>query len=373
MSEETTQSVKIRKEPLVHIIKRAEIAVWKAILIRIIAVILALVVCGIIIVALTGYNPLEVYIGLADGALGTTRRTWATIKDTCTLLLVGLALVPAFKMRFWNIGAEGQMLMGGCASAAIMIYLGDKVPTPVLIILMLLSSLAAGIIWGVIPAIFKANWNTNETLFTLMMNYVAVQLVNFAVTFWEGRAGSNVVGTINPETKAGWLSEIFGKSSYGWHLIIVLIVTLLIFVYMRYTKHGYEIAVVGESQNTAKYAGINVKKVIIRTMALSGAIAALAGFLAVAGADHTIKSDTAGGRGFTAIVVAWLAKLDPFTMILMSFLLVFLSNGSVQIATQFNLNDNMSDVITGIILFFILGCEFFANYKVQFRKRGVKA
>ncbi len=360
-----------RKEPLIHIVKRDSIAIWKSILIRLAAVVASLVVCAIVIVLITKFNPFEVYKALVDGAVGTERRLWATLKETFTLLLISIALVPAFKMKFWNIGAEGQMLVGGAATAAVMIYFSDKLSTPVLFIAMIAASMVSGIIWGIIPAIFKAYWNTNETLFTLMMNYIALQLVNFLITYWENPVGSNKVGTINLQSKAGWLVSNFGM--YGWHIIIVAVITVLMFVYMKFTKHGYEVSVVGESENTAKYAGINVKKVIIRTMAISGAIASLAGFLTVSGADHTIKSTTAGGRGFTAIVVAWLAHLNPFVMVVVSFFLVFLSNGSIQIASQFNLNESMSDVITGIILFFILGCEFFINYKVQFRKKGVKA
>ena len=147
-----------------------------------------------------------------------------------------------------------------------------------------------------------------------------------------------------------------------------MILTVVMFFYLKSTKHGYEIAVVGDSENTARYAGINVRKVYIRTMALSGAICGLAGWLAVSGASHTISTSTAGGKGFTAIIVAWLAKFNTFTMILITFLLVFLEQGAVQIASQYKLNSYVADIITGIILFFILGSEFFCNYKLKFRK-----
>ncbi len=360
-----------RREPLIHIVKRDTIPFGKSMLIRLAGILLALLVCAAVIIIITKYNPLEVYKAIVSGAVGTKRRVWATLKETFTLLLVALALVPAFKMKFWNIGAEGQMLIGGVATAAVMIYFGDKLPVPVLIIAMAAASVTAGVVWGIIPAVFKAHWNTNETLFTLMLNYVALQIVNFCVTYWENPKGSNNVGTINAATQNGWLSSAFG--TYGWHIIVTVIILLLVFIYMNFSKHGYEIAVVGESENTAKYAGINVKKVIIRTMAISGGIAAIAGFLTVSGADHTIKAETAGGRGFTAIIVAWLAHLNPFVMVLISFFLVFLSRGSIEIASKFNLNESMSDVITGIILFFILGCEFFINYRVQFRKKGGRA
>ena len=218
------------------------------------------------------------------------------------------------------------------------------------------------------PALFKAKWNTNETLFTLMMNYVATQLVSFCIVYWENPAGSATVGLINSASRAGWLPPLFDLT-YGWIMVIVVFITAFIYIYLRYSKQGYEIAYVGQSVNTARYAGINVKKVIIRTMAISGGLCGLAGFLLVSGSSHTISAVIAGGRGFTAIVVAWLSKLNTLTMMAVSFLLTFMTKGATQIASQFNLNENASEIITGIILFFVLGCEFFINYRVEFRRR----
>ena len=230
-----------------------------------------------------------------------------------------------------------------------------------------------GGLWALVPAFFKARWGTNETLFTLMMNYVAIQLTSYFVALWENPVGSNTVGVINQRTKDGWFPELFGQE-YGLNVVLVLLLTVGMFLYLKYSKQGYEISVVGDSENTARYAGINVKKVTIRTMAISGAICGLAGFIAVAGASHTISTSTAGGRGFTAIIVAWLAQFNTFVMILISFLLVFLQKGAIQIASQFNLNDYASNIITGIILFFILGSEFFINYRIILRggKEGAK-
>lgn len=284
------------------------------------------------------------------------------------MLCVAVAVTPAFKMKFWNIGAEGQILMGCVASAAMMIYAGNALPTGLLLVLMFVCSFIAGGIWGIIPAFFKARWNTNETLFTLMLNYVAMQVVTFCIVYWENPAGSNSVGIINAPTRAGWFPQLFGLD-YGWNLAIVLLLTVLMFIYMKRTKHGYEIAVVGESENTARYAGINVGKVIVRTVGISGGIAGIAGFILVSGSSHTISTSTAGGRGFTAIIVAWLAKFNVWAMAVIAFLLVFMQQGAIQIATQYNLNENASEVITGIILFFVIGCEFFINYKLEFRKK----
>ena len=283
------------------------------------------------------------------------------------LLCIGVALAPAFKMHFWNIGAEGQILVGGIATAACMIYFAKSMPSWLLFVVMIGASLAAGAVWGFIPALFKARWNTNETLFTLMMNYVAIQLTSFFVAKWERPFGSNSVGIINQATRAGWFPKLFGQD-YLLNVIIVLALTVGMFLYLKYSKDGYEIAVVGESRDTAKYAGISVPSVYIRTMLISGAICGLAGFIAVSGASHTISTSTAGGRGFTAIIVAWLAKFNTLAMVAVSLLLVILEKGAIEIASQYNLNDFASEMITGIILFFILGCEFFIRYKLVFRK-----
>lgn len=351
----------------IHMKKRDAISPFKAWGIRIIAVILSLIVCALVIVALVHQNPLEVYSGIIKGAAGNERRLWVTIREMLVLLLIAVGLTPAFKMKFWNIGAEGQVLMGAAAATALMIYV-KTLPNWLLIIVIIIASCLAGLIWGIIPAVFKAYLNTNETLFTLMLNYVAMQFVTFCIVFWENPVGSNTVGIVNSTDRLGWFPEIFGNK-YGLNVILVVLVAVMMMIYLKYSKHGYEISVVGESENTARYAGINVKKVIIRTMAISGAICGLAGAITVCGASHTISTSTAGGRGFTAIIVAWMAKFNTGAMVIVSLLLVFMQQGAIQIATQFGLNESASDVITGIILFFMIGSEFFINYELDFGKK----
>jgi len=368
----TENSVKIsKKEPLVRITKRDAIPSWKAWLIRLGSIFCALIVCAIVIYLIVKMNPIKVYQTMFNGAFGTPKRIWVTTRDCMMLLCVGIGLAPAFKMRFWNIGAEGQILVGGIATAACMIYAGNNIPNWLLLVLMALASMVAGALWALLPAVFKSIWNTNETLFTLMMNYIAIQLTSFFVAVWENPYGSNSVGIINQRTKVGWFPSVFGEQ-YMLNLLLVMTLAICMYIYLKYTKHGYEISVVGSSPNTARYAGISVGKVFIRTMLLSGAVCGLAGFIAVSGASHTISTSTAGGRGFTAIIVAWLAKFNTLVMLLISLLLVFLEKGAIEIATQYNLNDYASDMITGIILFFILGSEFFINYNVKFRGKTVK-
>ena len=346
------------KEPLFHIVKRDALPWQKAWLIRIAALAAALILSGIITMLITHENPFGVYATMIKGNFGTQRRIWSLLQNIAMLLCVSLAVTPAFKMKFWNIGAEGQVLIGGLATAACMYLLGGKIPNTLLIIIMIIASIAAGAIWAVIPAFFKAKFYTNETLFTLMMNYVAIQLVSYFVMLWENPKGSSKIGIINQASHAGWIPSI-GKYEYLLNIIVVLILTVLMYVYLKYSKHGYEISVVGESENTARYIGLNVKTVIIRTMLLSGAVCGIAGLLLVGGTNHTISTTIADNRGFTAIMVSWLAKFNPIHMILTSFILVFLDRGAGEISTVFGLNQSFSDIITGIILFFIIGSEFF--------------
>ena len=357
---------KSTKEPLFHVVKRDSIPQLNSWLIRIGSILMALVVCGIVTMVVTKENPISVYVTMFEGAFGSARKIWKLLQNLSMLLCVSLALTPAFKMRFWNIGGEGQVLIGGLATTACMILLGDKVPNALLILVMIVASILAGAVWALIPAFFKAKFSTNETLFTLMMNYVAIQLVSYFCMYWENPKGAGKIGIINRTTESGWLPTLFGQN-YLLNILIVLAITIAMYIYLKYSKHGYEIAVVGESENTARYIGINVNKVILRTMALSGAVCGITGLLLVGGTDHTISTSTADGRGFTAIMVSWLAKFNPIVMILTSFLLVFLEAGADQISMIFGLNQSFSEIITGIILFFIIGSEFFIGYEVKFR------
>ena len=327
-------------------------------LVRVISIIASLVVCAVVIMLLTKKNPIEIYASMFKGAFGTNLRIWNFLQNTAILLCISLAITPAFKMKFWNIGAKGQVLIGGLATVCVMMFLGDSLPYPALILVMIAASVAASIIWAVIPAFFKAMWNTNETLFTLMMNYVAMQLVAFFLKYFV-KSGS---GTLAPMPDFG-LPVIFNQP-YLLNIIIVAVLTAVVYIYLKKTKHGYEISVVGESENTAKYIGINVRKVIIRTLVVSGALCGIAGLLLVGGTNHTINTSTVGGRGFTAIMVSWLAKFNPVIMIFTSALIVFFEKGAGQVSTDFRLPDAISDIVTGIILFFIIGCEFFLQYKI---------
>ena len=356
-----------KRDPLFHIVKRSALPWYQAWAIRAIAILAALVVCAVVTMTVTGDNPIQVYGTMISGAFGSVRRTWVTFQSMSILLIISLALTPAFKMRFWNIGGEGQVLMGGLAAAACMICLGEAMPAGLLVPIMVICSVLAGAVWGLIPALFKAKWNTNETLSTLMMNYIAMQLVAYFTIVWESPKGSGKIGVINQNSMAGWLPEVGNK--YLLTILVALAVTVFMFVYIRYSKHGYEISVVGESEATAKYVGMKTGRIIVRTMLLSGGLCGLAGLLLVAGINHTITTTIVDSQGFTGVMVSWLAKFNPITMVFTSLLIIFFNRGASEISSTFGLNESFADILTGIILFFIIGCEFFITYRIVFRKK----
>ena len=359
-----------KKGSLFHISKRDTLPLPKALLIRGGILVLALVFCGLITTLLTGQDPIAVYRTILKGAFGSPRRIGVTFRNVAVLLGISLAVTPAFKMRFWNIGAEGQTIIGCLATTTCMILLGGKVPHALLIVISLAAALLAGAIWGFLPAFFKAKWNTNETLFTLMMNYIAMQLTSYFIIVWVVPKGAGKIGIINQDTRTGWLPEV--GNSYLLPILIVGLMTVLMYVYLQYSKHGYEIAVVGESQRTASYAGIKVDRVIIRTMVLSGALCAMMGFMMTAGIDHTLTTTIVNSRGFTAVMVSWMSKFNPFIMIASSLLLVTMDRGASEVASTLSLNHSFADILTGIILFFIIATEFFITYKVTLRKSSRK-
>ena len=297
-------------------------------------------------------------------------------KDTTTLefietagllILVAFALAPSFKMKFWNIGAEGQISIACLVTAGITKFYATGNNDALIIIVCLLASILAGIIWAVIPAIFKAFFNTNETLFTLMMNYVAIALITIFINLWVP-SGSQVF----PHLDNGGLPDLFGYK-YLFSIIIVVIVVTLMTIYLKKTKHGYELSVVGASVNTARYVGINVKKVIIRTLILSGAISGLVGFLLVAGHHHTLSASLADGRGFTGVLIAWLGQFDPGQMILYGFLVAFFQRGSTKAASYAGISKtDFSSIVTGMFFLIVIATEFFVNYKIVIKKKEKK-
>jgi simple sugar transport system permease protein len=367
MKKQQTKQDQIKREPLLRLVKRDALSKKKIVLIYAIAIVASLLLSAIICSLFSSKNPLAFFASLFNGALGSSRRIWLLLQDTALLLGVAVALVPAFKMKFWNLGGNGQILVGCLAAIACMFYLGGKLPDPVLILLMTVASIVAGAIWGVLPAIFKAYFGTNESLFTLMLNYIATGLVSMFITIWV-KSGSGVLEPL----KSGNFPDLFG-SKYLLTVLVFFVLAALMYIYLKYTKHGYEIAVVGDSPNTAKYIGIDVKRVIIRTMIISGALAGVVGLFLAGGIHHTISTASANNMGFTAIMATWLAAFNPLVMMGTCFFIIFISRGMVEVRGNFGFtNDSIANIVIGLIYFCVIACSFFITYRVVFRKASAK-
>ena len=353
---------KIVKEPLFRMVKRDAMASQKAWRIRGIAFFLSLL-AGALLILVLGHNPFSVYASMTLGAWGSKTVIYETIKIAIPLLITAIGISFAFKMKFWNIGGEGQILVGAVAAGYFGLYTAHIFPKLPLVVLMLLAGMTAGGLYGLLPAVCKAKWGTNETLFTLMLNYIALAFVKYLMNGpWKAEGSSfPKIGMLVP---GGRLTKVLGVH-WGWILALILVV--IAYIYFNKTKQGYEISVVGESNDTARYAGISVSKVFMRTMFISGALCGLVGMLQFAGADYTITEGTAGGVGFTAITVAWLAKMNPYGMLVVSVFIAMLERGANTIQTNFKIPASASDLLIGIILFFMLGCEFFITYKLILR------
>ena len=363
-----------------HIVKRDSCPMWKKLSLYLGAVLLALVVGGLLLLAI-GVNPIAYYQRMFTMGMIGNKIAYKTfenyLKVFVPLVLTSVALSLSFKMRFWNIGGEGQFILGAVAAGAVALKLGSVLPEGVTLLLMCLAGMLAAGLYGALVAALKVKFGTNETLMTLMLNYVALY---FLVFLGETQASWNFfldTSSARP-VFANFSKEVsfptipIGKFQLNVCVIFTLIIGVLVYGYLKYSKQGYEIAVVGESRRTASYAGIKVDRVIIRTMALSGALCGLIGLLLTSSTDHTMTTTIVDGRGFTAVMVSWMAKFNPIIMIFVSLLLVVLNRGAGEISTAFGLNRSFADILTGIILFFIIGCEFFINYKVQFRSSGKK-
>lgn len=352
------QAVQNREKFRIRISKRAEVGTKKAVLFRAVSVAAAIIAGGIFILCI-GYNPFSVYGTIIKGAFSTSMAFQATVKVMIPLLISSLGVTLAFKMKFWNIGAEGQIIAGAICASYFALFHAD-LPHFLLMIIMFAAGIIGGGLYGLIPAFFKAKFGTNETLFTLMLNYIALYVIVWLRDGAWADPESGGFPKIARFVSNAQLDKV-GGIQVGW--IIGLILTVIVFIYLKYTKHGYEISVVSESHATARYAGMNPKKIMLRTMFLSGAVCGIAGMVQATGSDMTLATSVAGGVGFTAIIVAWLAQLEPIAILIVSFLFAVLEKGSSVMQSTFGLSTYCADVLQGIILFFVLAGEFFIRYK----------
>ena len=352
------------KEPLIRVVKREGVSIGKNLAINSIAILTALFLVSIFcaVYSTRTSNPFEMFAAMFTGAFETKRKFWNFLRDAALLLGVALALLPAFKMKFWNLGANGQIIIA-CLVAFAFMRLGHNTGANKLVIILsaIVLSVLAGIAWAVIPAIFKAFFRTNESLFTLMMNYIASGLVTVMITIWEPKGS----GSLSPIDDYALI--VLGNPQL-LTILTVAIISVIVYFYLTKSKHGYELSIVGESENTARYAGISVRRVTIRTLVLSGAICGVIGLLLAGSINHNVSEVAHNNMGFTAIMAAWLANFNPLATIGTSFLIVFISTGMGQASQDFGFtSDAISKVALGFIYFFIIACQFFANYRIIFR------
>ncbi len=354
---------KEKHEPLFHLVKRADISWKKAWLIRIIAFVASILLCAILSAFMMDEGMGFFFKNFFSGTFGSSRKAWNSFHETALILIIALAVTPCFKMRFWNIGGEGQILMGALGCSVIINFMGGTSPTAGTVVVSLIVAILFGVVWSVLPAIFKAQWNTNETLLTLMMNYIAVCLVEFFIR----KVALTGTGVLSFDK--GLIGAI-GGNEFILKILVVIVITVIMAIYLKYSKHGYELSVVGESPNTARYIGINTKKVIIRTLILCGVLSGITGFLLVSATNHSLhSSSTVAGRGFTGVLVSWLGHFNPLGMALTSFLYVFISRGATQVSNNARLGMSYPSVMTGIFFFCIIATEFFINYQIVFKHK----
>lgn len=353
---------------MLKISKRADLPRYKTAIIRAFAIILSIIFAGLVIMIL-GFNPIKVFSQIVIGALGTEMRIQQTIIKAIPLLITSLGILVAFKMKFWNIGGEGQIMMGAFGAALVALNVPATLPKPIMLIAMALVAMICGGIWAFIPAFFKAKFGTNETIFTLMMNYIAIKWVTF-LQFgpWKDPGSQGFPKIANFEVNAV-LPKLFGIHM-GWLIAILLVV--LIYIFINHTKKGYEISVVGESIETARYAGMNIKSIIITSMLISGGLCGLTGMIQASAIERTLTASLSGGYGFTAIITTWLGRLSAPIIMIVCIAFAILVQGGAYLQIAMSVPSSVAVMIQGIILFFVLGSEFFLQYKVSLTSKVQK-
>ena len=350
---------------MIRIKKRADLPKNREWIIRAAAILLSLVFAGIVI-AILGFHPVRVFTEIVNGSIGTQMRVSQTILRAIPLIITSMGILVAFKMKFWNIGGEGQIMMGAMGAAYVALNFSPDLPKLVMLVLMGAAAMLCGGIWAFIPAFFKARFGTNETIFTLMMNYIAIKWVTYLqFDLWkdEGVLGFPRIATF-PEN--AMMPRLFGIHA-GW--LIAIVAVILVYLFINHTKKGYEISVLGESMETARYAGMNTKAIIVVAMFISGGLCGLTGMVQVSAIERTLTYSVSAGVGFTAIITTWLGRLSAPAIAIVCFIFAMLLQGGTYLQIALSVPSAVAEVIQGIILFFVLGSEFFLQYKVSFYRR----
>jgi simple sugar transport system permease protein len=350
-------------------IKRNNVSSFESVAIRLFSIVLALLSTALFLSAM-GHNPIAVYQGMIDGAFGTEYRILETLKVALPIILASIGIMIAFKMKFWNIGGEGQILMGACFATYIALNFSHLDKT-VLLTFMFLAAFIGGGLWAFIPALLKQKYGTNETIVTLMLNYIAINFITYLQYGpWKDPNAKGFPKIPRFEDTAV-LPKLFNLH-IGW--VITLVVVIIIAILMKHSKWGYYISVIGESQDTARYSGLNINKIVVFSIFISGGICGLVGFIQASAVEGTLTTGLSSGYGFTAIITTWLSALMPSIIIPISILFAALVKGAGFIQSAFGIPNAAAEVIQGLILFFVIGSEFFTKYKIVSSKAlgGVK-
>ena len=361
-----------------HIVKRESFPLWKRLAFYLGAVVIALLLGAIVLMAI-GVDPVAYYWRMLTMGMVGNRIAYRAfenyMKVFVPLALTAVGLSLAFRMRFWNIGGEGQFILGSIAAATMAFKAGPLLPQPLTLVLMCLAAMLAAGLYGVLTAALKVKFGTNETLMTLMLNYVALYFLTF---LGETKASWNFfleVSSARPiftsfSDFAEFPSIMIGKFGLNICVILTFAVGALVFFYLKYTKHGYEIAVVGDSAGTARYAGMKVGRIVLRTVFLSACLIGLAAAFKV-GTAGILSTAITDDVGWTGIIVAWLAKMSTAGIFLVSALISMLQYGSTAAAATFSqVDSSFADMLQGAILFLVLAADFFTRFRVVRAVKG---
>lgn len=348
---------------MVRLIKREDVSKATRIKIMIFAIILALVIAGGFL-GFLGYNPLDVFGAMLEGALGSPNRIRQTVINTVPLVVTAIGISVAFKMQFWNIGGEGQIFIGALGATLVALN-APTLSKPVLLLLMAAAALVFGAFWAAISGILKVYFNTNETIVTLMLNYIALKFITY-LQYGPLRDKKAMNFPKIPSFSDNAILPNLFNVHIGW--IIAIIIVIVFYIIMKHSKLGYEISVLGESQNTARYAGISINKTVLKAVCISGALCGLTGFIQASAVSQTLSTEITGGVGYTAIIVAWLSNLNSIAILIVSLLFAGLVQGGSYIQTAFGIPNAAASVIQALLLFFVLGSDLFIKYKISIRR-----
>jgi simple sugar transport system permease protein len=343
---------------MIKIVTRTESTPFRENLLRVGAAVLALVASAAIM-AVIGYNPVEVYAKLIQGSLASAYRFRETVNKTIPLVVLSLGIAIAFRMKFWNIGAEGQFYLGAFA-ASLVAFSFSSLPSPVLLPLMFVAAFVAGGLWALVPAFLKSRFSASESLVTLMLNYVALKWIAYLQYGpWK-----------DPEAKGFPKIATFGQNAimphlFGVHVgwLVALALVAVMYVVLKKTKFGYEVDVLGESESTARYAGMSVARITAIAVLISGGLCGAAGMMQASAIEHSLSEQLSGGLGYTAIITTWLARLSPPVIVVVSFLFSMLLQGGSFLQSAMKIPSSVADILQGVIIFFVLGSEFFVHYR----------